>query len=46
LLYWQAAAVDADTAPIRAALSSLFADHPLGAWLATNPGDAELRDHV
>jgi hypothetical protein len=46
LLYWQAAAVDADTVPIREALSSLFAEHPLGAWLATNPGDAELRENL
>ena len=44
LRYWQAAAVDADTAPIREALSSLLPDHPLGAWLATNPSDAELRN--
>ena len=46
LRYWQAAAIDADTAPIREALSSLFADHPLGAWLATNPSDAELRENL
>jgi hypothetical protein len=46
LLYWQAAAVDADTAPIREALSSLFAEQPMGAWLATNPSDAELRENL
>ena len=46
LLYWQATAVDADTAPIREALSNLFAEHPLGAWLATNPSDAELRENL
>src|SRR5271166_4898764 len=46
LLYWQAAAVDADTAPIRSALSSLFAEHPLGTWLATDPSDAELREKL
>ena len=46
LRYWQAAAIDADTAPIREALSSLFADNPLGTWLATNPSDAELRDKL
>jgi tetratricopeptide (TPR) repeat protein len=46
LLYWQSAAVDADTTPIRDALSSLFAEHPLGAWLATNPSDAELRENL
>ncbi|MBX3497744.1 MAG: hypothetical protein KF769_16035, partial [Parvibaculum sp.] len=46
LLYWQAAAVDADTAPIREALSSLFAEHPLGTWLASGPSDAELREKL
>jgi hypothetical protein len=46
LRYWQAAAIDADTAPLREALSNLFADHPLGAWLATNPNDAELRENL
>jgi hypothetical protein len=46
LRYWQAAAIDADTAPLREALSNLFADHPLGAWLATNPNDAELREKL
>lgn len=46
LLYWKAAAVDADTAPVRKALSSLFADHSLGVWLRTNPSDAELREKL
>jgi len=46
LLYWQTAAIDADTEPVREALLSLFAEHPLGAWLATNPSDAELRENL
>ncbi len=46
LLYWQRAAMDGDTAPIRAALSVLFCDEPLGAWVAENPSDAELRQRL
>jgi hypothetical protein len=32
-----------DTAPLCNALGVLFAGEPLGAWLATNPSDRELR---
>ena len=41
--YWPKAAIDADMAPLRAALSSIFAGEQLGIWLATNPSDEELR---
>jgi hypothetical protein len=46
LLYWRAAAIDAATAPVRNALSAIFADKPLGAWIASGPTDQELRTHL
>lgn len=46
LLYWQRAASDGDTAPIRSALSMLFRDEALGAWVASEPSDADLREKL
>lgn len=46
LEYWHKAAIDADTAPIRAALSTIFADEPLGTWIASDPSDYEFRERL
>ncbi|MGQ2969377.1 MAG: hypothetical protein ACT6RF_11580 [Allorhizobium sp.] len=46
LLYWKAAAIDADTQPIRDALKALFKDQPLGNWLASEPSDEDLRTRL
>lgn len=46
LLYWQRAASDGDTAPIRMALSALFRDEELGTWVAGDPSDVELRQNL
>src|SRR5258708_3484994 len=46
LRYWTVAALDADTAPLRKALAAIFADKPLGAWVASNPPDDELRSRL
>ncbi|MGD9815185.1 MAG: hypothetical protein AB7Q23_08255 [Hyphomonadaceae bacterium] len=46
LSYWGDAGRGADTAPIRVALSALFKDETLGAWLASNPSDDDLRDKL
>jgi len=43
LIYWQAAARDADTACMRTALATVFADEPIGAWIEARPSDEELR---
>ncbi len=43
LFYWQAAAIDADTGPLRKALSEIFSGQPLAEWLSSNPDDSELR---
>ena len=41
--YWRAAVLGADTAPIRAALASIFDGEPIGEWIKGNPRDEELR---
>lgn len=41
--YWRAAVLGADTAPIRAALASVFNSEPIGEWINRNPSDEELR---
>ena len=46
LRYWTAAALDADTGPIRRALAAIFADGPLGSWVACEPSDDELRSRL
>lgn len=46
LRYWALAALDADTAPMRAALLALFEGDPLGEWLASEPDDEELRNRL
>lgn len=46
LRYWQIAAIDGDTAPMRDALLYLFDNEPIGAWLATNPTDEEFRSKL
>jgi hypothetical protein len=46
LVYWQAAARDADTGPIRSALSGVFANTPIGNWLEGEPTDEELRERL
>jgi hypothetical protein len=43
LEYWGIAALDADTAPIREALATVFAGEPIGEWIAGTPSDEELR---
>lgn len=43
LVYWGIAALDADTAPIREALATIFAGEPIGEWISGNPNDEELR---
>ena len=44
--YWAKAAIDADTAPIRNALATIFEGEPIAEWLATNPSDEELRSRL
>ena len=39
--YWGAAVIDADTAPMRAALASVFEGESLGDWINGNPSDEE-----
>jgi len=39
--YWAAAILGADTAPIRAALASIFDGEPIGDWISSNPNDEE-----
>jgi hypothetical protein len=46
LRYWTAAALDADTEPLRGVLGAIFADGPLGSWLASKPTDDELRSRL
>jgi hypothetical protein len=46
LLYWRAAAIDADTGPLREALLVVLGATPLSNWLASNPSDTELRDRL
>ncbi|WP_316355193.1 hypothetical protein [Devosia sp.] len=46
IAYWRAAALDADTAPLRAMLVTLLAGSELGDWLASSPTDTELRDRL
>lgn len=46
LAYWRAAAMDADTQPLRAALSDILSETSLGRWLASGPDDAELRSRL
>ncbi|OHV83918.1 hypothetical protein LCM4579_15295 [Ensifer sp. LCM 4579] len=46
LRYWRAAAIDADTAPLRTSLIAILGDTKLGRWLASGPTDAELRDRL
>ncbi len=46
LLYWKAAAIDADTGPVRDALKALFSEHPLGKWIESNPDDDEFRQRL
>jgi hypothetical protein len=41
--YWRAAVLGADTAPIRAALASVFDGEPIGEWVNRKPSDEELR---
>jgi hypothetical protein len=41
--YWRAAVLGADTAPIRAALASVFDGEPIGDWINGNPSDENLR---
>ena len=41
--YWRAAVLGADTAPVRAALASVFDGEPIGEWINGNPSDEELR---
>jgi hypothetical protein len=43
LVYWGRAAQASDTSSIRAALSAIFAGHPIGDWIDTQPSDGELR---
>lgn len=40
--YWRAAVLGADSAPIRAALVSVFSGEPIGEWINGNPSDEEL----
>jgi hypothetical protein len=46
LHYWRAAAIDAETAPLRESLASILAGTPLGAWIPSDPADAELRTRL
>lgn len=46
LRYWRAAAIDADTRPLRKALLSTLGDNALGRWLASEPSDMELRERL
>jgi hypothetical protein len=46
LTYWSAAALDADTKPLRSALISIFQGSSLSRWLTSNPSDAELRTRL
>jgi tetratricopeptide (TPR) repeat protein len=46
LEYWKRAAAGGDVAPLRRALRELFADQPLGKWLATDPPDDEVRNRL
>jgi hypothetical protein len=40
--YWRAALLGAGTAPIRAALASVFDGEPIGEWINRDPSDEEL----
>ena len=44
--YWAKAAIDADTAPIRTALATIYEGEPIAEWVATNPSDEELRSRL
>lgn len=44
--YWKYASIDADTTPLRTVLGAIFADDPLGSWIAGNPPDTELREKL
>lgn len=46
LVYWRAAALDADTQPLREALIGILPESPLGNWLASDPSDYELRSRL
>jgi hypothetical protein len=46
LVYWGRAAQASDTSSIRAALSAMFAGHPIGDWINTHPSDGELRTRL
>ena len=46
LRYWRSAAIDGDTAPLRAALAALFDREPLGRWIATDPPDEKFRTRL
>lgn len=46
LTYWGLAARGADLAPLRAALSELFVDAPIGHWLSSSPSDDDVRDKL
>jgi hypothetical protein len=46
LVYWARAAQASDTSSIRAALSTVFAGHPIGDWINTHPSDGELRTRL
>jgi len=43
LVYWTSATLDGDTSAIRVALATIFADGPIGRWIAESPSDEELR---
>jgi hypothetical protein len=46
LVYWSRAAQASDTSSMRAALSAVFAGHPIGDWINTHPSDHELRTRL
>ena len=46
LVYWRAAAMDADTQPLRSALINILPDSSLRSWLISQPDDAELRSRL
>ena len=46
LIYWKQAASGADPSPLRTLLDGLFANTALGAWLRSNPSDADLRTRL
>jgi hypothetical protein len=46
LTYWGLAARGADLAPLRAALSALFVNAPIGHWLSSSPSDDDVRDKL